>query len=390
MPDKKLTICMVTNNYIPYSGGVVSSIQALTHELRLQGHRVVIVTLDFNQEHHTELDVERLACIGHFHYKKNPLALPVYAKYQVKRLMERYRPDIVHVHHPFLLGPVAADVTQAHNIPVIFTHHSLYEHYAHYVPLPPWIVRPLARRMVRNFCQTVDHVIVPSDSIRRHLAMQNISCSPSVIASGILPMFVSENFHPKACLKGRPVSLLSVSRFAPEKNIEWLLAMFAQLQSINPGVAILKLLGYGNWLSCLQELAYEKLRLPKDAVIFIEKPDKKDLVQAYRQADLFVFASQSETQGLVIAEAFSQGTPTIALRGPGIVDSIHNGINGFVVDSAGEMIEKIEQILAHENLFETFQKSAFESARSYFPDFTANQVYEVYQQQLEIQNQSRE
>lgn len=79
---------MITNNYTPYSGGVVNSIQALAHELRALGHRVIIITLDFDHKHYQEIDLVRLHCIGHFQYKQNPIALPIGAKAQLEQLSD--------------------------------------------------------------------------------------------------------------------------------------------------------------------------------------------------------------------------------------------------------------------------------------------------------------
>lgn len=380
--DQKLTIGMVTNNYTPYSGGVVSSIQALAHALRAQGHRVIIITLDFDHKQPDEIDLIRLNCIWHCEYKKNPIALPIGAKKQIQRLLESYNIDILHVHHPFLLGPAAVGVARTHKMPIVFTHHSLYEHYVHYVPLPSWIVRPLARKVVRDFCAKVDHVIVPGNSIKQYLSSQGVSQEMSVVSSGILPFFAAQDFLPKQPLQDRRVELLTVSRFAPEKNIEWLLSMFAYLTLRYPNKFALKLMGYGAWLGNLRELTYQRLCLSSRDVNFVERPTKQELLQAYQQADLFVFASQSETQGLVVAEAFSQSTPVLALKGPGVEDSVINGANGFLVTTMEEMVEKIDKIAQNALLFEHLQKGAFASGQLYHPASTAQQTYQVYQQLL--------
>jgi 1,2-diacylglycerol 3-alpha-glucosyltransferase len=375
---KKLTICMVTNNYTPYSGGVVSSIQALTHELRKQGHRVVIVTLDFTGAPEGEPDVERLRCIARFRYKKNPLAVPFNVKSQLQAIFKRYMPDIIHVHHPFLLGPIAVGLAREYFLPVAFTHHSLYEHYAHYVPLPRPVTCAIARAMLSSFCSTVDCVIAPTNSIKEYLVAQGVTNQIEVVSSGVLPLFTSRTFEPKPALGDRIVQLLTVSRFVREKNIVWLLEMFARLNAQAPGQFCLKLVGYGPEYSFLKNYAYGRLSLSSDHVVFIEKPSKQDLATIYQHADIFVFASQSETQGLVLAEAFSQGTPAVALKGPGVIDIIHDAYNGFLVESQQEMVSAIKTIRGNQALFNNLQRQAYQTALLYDPTYTSAQMLNVY------------
>lgn len=369
---------MITNNYTPYSGGVVSSIQALSAELRSLGHHVIIVTFAFEPHSSREVDVERISCITRFRYKNNIIPLPIRIKAQMRDVIERYAPDVIHVHHPFGLGAAALPLAQAYRLPIVFTHHTLYAEYAHYIPLPSRFLKPIIQRKVVDFCAAVDRVIVPTPSVKLYLQQQGFGGSMSVIASGLLPLFMQSGWTAKEPIAGRAIRLLTVSRFVPEKNIEWLLRMFSLLQRSYPFLFELKLVGYGALLPYLQYYAYTHLQLPVESVQFLERPSKERLLEAYQNADIFVFASQSETQGLVIAEAFSQATPVVALAGPGVSDGIQEGCNGFLVHTQEEMIERLYYLRGHASRLSEFQRAAYQEAQRYHPTCVAQQIESLY------------
>lgn len=366
---------MVTNNYTPYSGGVVSSLLSTCAELRRLGHRVVIVTFDFLKDGVQEPDVIRLRCAARFRYRDNPCVIPWRMGAQLAKIIDDFHPDLIHVHHPFLLGAVAARIARRRKIPLVFTHHTLYEDYVHYAPVPHCISRPLTRWWVRRFCKKVDIIIVPGASIAHYVARQGIPVC-TIVPSGILSCFIQETLLTKSIPTNGPVELLSVSRFVPEKSIEFLLEVLVRLQARYH----LTLIGYGASGDALKAYAYKRLGLSPERVRFIERPSKEQMCECYRRAHLFLFASITETQGLVIAEAMAFGTPVIARRGPGIVDSVVSGVNGYLVDSIDEMVARIHELSSNEHRarYEQFQQEAFASAQKYYPQTTVQDLLSVY------------
>ncbi len=142
---------MITNNFTPYTGGVVSSIKALVTELQEAGHELMLVTLSFSNCGIDPSWVKRVYCPIRFQYKTNYMAISWRAEAQIKALMYDFKPDVVHLHHPFLLGKAGLAVAQALHIPTIFTYHTIYEAYAHYVPLPHWLLKKLICWRVLSF-----------------------------------------------------------------------------------------------------------------------------------------------------------------------------------------------------------------------------------------------
>ena len=253
MSKKPLVIFMVTNNYTPYSGGVVNALRSYTQELRALGHKVFIITLDFLEspvQSTTEHDVIRVTCPVRFTYYKNPMAIPWRPTIAIARLVEQYKPDIIHAHHPFLLGSSALTVAQHYNLPVVFTYHTIYEKYLHYVPLPQFLTRPVTQQWVKQFCKQPQTVVAPTPSLN-YLIKHKITDNIAVIPSGILPHFLKPTFTHKP--DHHRFTLLSVSRFMPEKNIHFLLDTYAQLDKNR---FELILVGYGAYLEELKTYAY--------------------------------------------------------------------------------------------------------------------------------------
>lgn len=370
-----MRIFFVTNNYTPYTGGVVQSITATTQALRAQGHDVYIITLNFLQAHHDDPEyVIRITCPLKFMYKKNHMAIPWRPTNAIIDLIKKYNPDIIHIHHPFLLGSSALRAAQKYNIPVVFTYHTLYEHYTHYVPLPQKWTLSLMHNTIRRFCNKVDAIIAPSASIKNYLQLDKIITPITIIASPLRECFSSLIDHKTKTKESDFFELLLVTRFVPEKNIPFVLKVMQLL----PHNFRLTLAGYGNDTEKLQKLAFNTLQLSPERIHFIHKPDQKKLLELYRKAYLFIFPSQTDTQGIVLAESMSQAVPVIALDGPGQRDIIINGINGFITTNKEETAEIILQISADKELYNHLVSGAQKTSLNYNAQIITQNLITLY------------
>lgn len=197
MQQQRLSLLFVTNNFTPYSGGVVSSLRFFAKALHAYGHSVTIVTLDFlNKPTTEEFDVVRLYCPLRWTMQGNQMAFPWRARAQLEKIIKEKKPSLVHVHHPFLLGPAAREVAHRHGIPVVFTHHTLYEHYLHYIPwIPSLFSKPYVQTLVSKFCATVDGIIAPSSIIEDRLKEFNIAKPQARIPTGLGDHFSQHPSH---------------------------------------------------------------------------------------------------------------------------------------------------------------------------------------------------
>jgi len=350
------------------------------NQLEIMGHTVSIITLDFlgTGNDKSEQNVFRIKCPIRFIYKNNHMALPISAYRQMQVLMKEISPDIIHSQHPFLLGVTALKTGNKLRIPVIFTYHTQYEKYLHYIPFPEFFTKPVINKLITSYCNRVSGIIVPSLSIFQILkANANISNNIDIIPSSINPIFLSEKL--KLRNQSEPFSLITVSRFAKEKNIEFLLDMYSML---DPERFTLTLIGYGAHLTYLKSYAFDNLRLSRDKVFFIEKPDKKTISNFYATANAFIFASQSETQGLVLAEAMASGLPVIAFNAAGSCDIIKNNINGFLIDSHEDMIQKINLLKNNSDLYINMQTEAWNTGLEYCPSLLTHKLVNFYNSQI--------
>jgi 1,2-diacylglycerol 3-alpha-glucosyltransferase len=380
---RALKIVFVTNNYTPYSGGVVSSINSCAAALRECGHEVYIITLDFlknKQEYGDEPYVIRISCFMRFMYKKNHMAIPWRADSQVKSILGNFKPDIIHVHHPFLLGQSARKAAKKLGIPVVFTYHTMYELYMHYmpIPLPQFVARPLVLALVNRFCKKIDGIVAPSTIIKQRLLDAGIQVPVERIPSSIQPIFINET-EPLPEPTKNAVHLLVVSRFEPEKNLFLLVDVIKQVcKKDNRFFATF--IGYGTEYERVKKYAYQKLS--PEQIMFIHQPDHTIIAGYYRKADLFLFSSQTDTQGLVLAETMAGATPVIALDGPGQRDIITQGENGFIVHSPEEMAEKILLVGCDYGFLQQLKHAAWQTSSQYSPLVLVKKLIQFYEKLL--------
>jgi len=376
MTSKKLRIALVTNNYTPYSGGVVSSINAFADQLMVLGHEVRIVTLDFlGDKHNDPPHVIRIPSLFRFRWGKIYGTVPWRMEKNVFHVLQDFKPDVVHTQHPFLIGWSALRAARKLSVSVVFTYHTMYERYAHYVPFYQPFVRSMTTKIVLRFCESVDFIIAPSNAIRLYLREKKIETPLTIIPSPLLSVFFGTPVAEKKNEKGERFNLLLVSRFVKEKDIPFVLDVVSKLDQQK---FQLTLVGYGQEEESLRAYAYQTLGFTKDQVKFLIQPPKQKLAQLYQESDLFLFSSTSDTQGLVLAEAMAGGTPVVAVDGPGQQDIIKNGKNGFIVFSQDQMVEKIRQISGNAQLYKKLQHGAYTTAQFYSAQTLANWLVQVY------------
>lgn len=249
------------------------------------------------------------------------------------RLAQR-KVDLVHIQTPFLAHYAGLRLARALGVPVLATYHTLFEEYLyHYVPLVPRpVMRGLARRFSRAQCNALDAVVVPSSPIRERLAAYGVTRPMHVLPTGMPEAaFVRGDGAAFRARHGiaadRPVALF-VGRVAHEKNIGFLLEAVDHARRALPQ-ALLIVAGDGPARAALREQA-ASLQLAEN-VLFLGYLDRHgELPGCYAAADLFVFASRTETQGLVLLEAMAAGTPVLALAEMGTRDILEPAASAHI------------------------------------------------------------
>jgi hypothetical protein len=258
--------------------------------------------------------------------------------------------DLVHVHTPFLAHYAGVRFARAVGIPVVETYHTFFEEYLHhYVPLLPRVLgRRLARAVTRSQCAQVDAVIAPSQPMHAMLTASGIQRPIQVIPTGLpAERFArgdgarfrrDHNFPPD-----RPL-LLYVGRVAHEKNIGFLLESFLEVRRARPD-ALLVIAGEGPARDALVAQV-QRLGLVRD-VAFVGYLDReRALADCYAAAAVFVFASRTETQGLVLLEAMAQACPVVSTAHLGTASILQPGCGARVApDEPAAFAQSVLQML---------------------------------------------
>lgn len=328
-----MNVCLMTNTYLPHVGGVARSVSTFAEEFRKRKHRVLVIAPDFEGPPlpaRAAAIVERVPAIQKFNGSDFSVKLPLAGGLSPR--IESFEADVIHAHHPFLLGDTALRIATKKNVPIIFTHHTRYEDYTHYVPFDSPTLKEVAIGLSTHFANLCDGVIAPSESLARLIKRRGVEVPIRVVPTGIdVEAFAHGDgvrFRRKFKLPAAAFVIGHVGRLAPEKNLEYLAESVARFVGRTAESRFL-VVGGGPSEEKLREVFTR--HGVADQLILAGKHTGRALADAYCAMDVFVFASFSETQGMVLAEAMAAGLPVIALDAAGVREVMRDGQNGFML-----------------------------------------------------------
>jgi glycosyltransferase involved in cell wall biosynthesis len=324
-----MRVGLYTNNYLPFRGGVTTAVETLREGLEALGHRAWVFAPAPARPLPEPAFVFRYPSVPAPTYPGFALPLPLSPR--LARTARELGLEIFHAQHPFLLGPAARRLAAKAGRPIVFTYHTRYEKYAHYVPLPERLVAALAVRLSCRFADATDLVVAPSASIGQVLVSRGVRAPVVVVPTGV----DLDRFRPgerKAARRrlGLPPDApicLYVGRLDREKSVERIIEAFGSIAEAVSGARLI-VVGQGSHVGPLERRAAGS---PAHARIhFLGGVPREELPPYYQAADLFLFASETETQGLVLAEAHACGLPAVAVRASGVDEVIRDGETGLL------------------------------------------------------------
>jgi 1,2-diacylglycerol 3-alpha-glucosyltransferase len=352
-----MKILFISDVYFPRINGVSTSIRTFVLQMQNLGHEVHLIAPDYDVVTEDEAWIKRIPARSIYFDPEDKLM-----KYgeAVKLLpaLEQEKYDIIHVHTPFVAHYLGLKLAAQLNIPCIETYHTFFEDYLHhYLPwMPKSIARGIARMISKRQCNAVDAIVAPSNPMLDVLRRYGVNVLSEVIPTGLQDSsFAAADGQAFRLKYGIPLDrpmLLYVGRVAFEKNIDFLLEMTKILAEKRPDV-LLVVTGEGPAEASLHKLA-KTLEIEKN-VQFIGYLDRnKELNACYESADIFVFASKSETQGLVLLEAMAQATPVVAIAELGTASILIEGKGALIApDDTTQFAERVHQLLLNpEHRFE--------------------------------------
>jgi 1,2-diacylglycerol 3-alpha-glucosyltransferase len=328
-----MKILMVSDVYFPRVNGVSTSIQTFRRELVALGHTIRLIAPAYPAAGIDEPCTHRVPSWQVPFDPEDRLMRPAGVR-ELAAALEGDRYDLVHIQTPFVAHYAGIALARRLGVPCIETYHTFFEEYLHhYVPaLPRSWLRALARRFSRAQGAQVDALVVPSTAMRDALAQYGVRAPMHIIPTGIRAADFAGGdgaaFRRAHDIPASSPLFLFVGRVAHEKNIDFLLHAFAIAARELPG-AMLAIAGEGPAVAHLQRLARTLELEPR--VRFIGYLDReRALLDCYCSADAFVFASRTETQGLVLLEAMALGVPVISTAVMGTRDIVGPGRGALV------------------------------------------------------------
>ena len=356
-----MRILMVSDVYFPRINGVSTSIQTFKTELEAAGHSVFLIAPRYEESYVDDEFVMRVPSRGVMLDPEDRMM----EYHAVLRLLPKIREleiDLVHIQTPFVAHYAGTRIARELGAPCVTTYHTLFEeHLYHYIPwLPKSLLRWCARRFSLSQCQQVNGIITPSNIIAELLKKYGVTNPIISIPTGIKSeQFATGDgsaFRQKLNISQNKKLLLNVSRVAFEKNIGSLLEVTKLLLTKQPHVHLV-IAGEGPAKQTYMQQAIE-LGI-EEHVSFVGYLDRNtELVDCYHAADLFVFSSCTETQGLVLLEAMAAGTPVVSVAEMGTKEVLVEGkgvriTDGSVEDFSNKVVDVIGNSQTHHELSES-------------------------------------
>ena len=381
-----MKIAIFTNNYLPNPYGLSMSIESFRAAFEKMGHTVYIFAPEFKGYVDTNPNVHRYPALDiTLRGVRYPIAIPFSCK--ISRILEGLDIDIIHSQHPNLLGWQARRCAKKKNVPLVFTWHTLYDQYSHFVPLIPgkfaawWSIRN-----ARRYANSCSQIIVPTPSVKKVIENWGVK-NPNIvaIASGVDESLYrnidASQVREKFGISEDEILILLISRLTKEKNINFLFEAMVPLMEKDQKMKFL-VGGQGSEREELEKIVVER-GLSK-RILFAGVVPAAEIKNYFAAGDIFVHASKSETQGMILTEAMYMGLPTVAVRAPGANDLVGNFVTGMLVrENEEEFAATVEKVVNDKQLYQKFSANAKRIAReNYTSSICAQKLLTVYQEAI--------
>ena len=363
-----MRILFVTATYLPTVNGVTYHISSTASALRKMGHKVIIFAPSFPGYQDSDKDVIRYPSLPNPFVKNYPLGIPLI----LSKKIEKLKPDIIHTHHPLIIGQYASQLAEKLSLPLYFTAHTQYEQYLnYYFPKGYNLTSKILIRNLINISKSCRKVICPSEKTKQRLQKYHIE-NCVVIYNGIEKSFFVK---PKKKNLDQP-TLVYTGRIEKEKNPLFLIKIARELKKILPNFRLI-ILGSGSQLNILNQKIF-KYKLMEN-VLLAGEVNRNILPDIYKSAHLFVTASKSEVMPLSVIEALASGLPILVLNNSGLDEIVKDGKNGFILRESPKLFaEKINFIFSSPQTIYKLSENAYKTAQEFSCEKTARKMIELY------------
>ena len=376
-----MKILITTDAFTPVVNGVVTSTLNLYKQLKQHGHDVKILTLAHGGHSRKEDDVYYISSFG-INIYPNARATIKFRDHLIREIIE-WKPDVIHSQTEFCTFLFARRIARKLDIPVVHTYHTLYQDYTGYFTKHEALGQKLVIGFSKTLLNHVDGVIVPTEKTRRILEGYGIKDDIQVVPNGIeLEAFkkhitTEEKIALKQTLgiKASNRVIVTVGRLGIEKNVDELLEGMKLYLEKRQDITLV-IVGDGPHKEALMERAKE-LRI-EDSIVFTGMIEAREIYKYYQLGDVFVSASNSETQGLTYIEALANGIPIVCKEDECLFGVLKDGVNGYMFTSIEEMVQRVDELLENHELYQKIKENTQSSVEAFSSETFGEKVEDIY------------
>lgn len=383
-----MRIGIFTDTYPPYINGVSTSIKMLENALIKKGHKVFIVTVNPEEMSYNFAENDRIIRIpgipiGIYDYRLTTL-YPIKAVNKIKE----WNLDIIHTQTEFGIGTFARVIGKQFDIPVVHTYHTMYEDYVHYITKGYFdgASKKIVEYLTKFYCdKTINELIVPTKKTydlfkEKYKYDRNVHIIPTGIE---IERFYKEKIDKnklielknKLNIKNDEKIVIFIGRVAKEKNIEFLINNHVQILKKHKKCKLL-IVGDGPDIDKYKNMV-TKYKI-NDNVIFTGKVEWEYIPLYYNIADIFVTASNTETQGLTVIEAMASTLPVVALDDESFRNVVIDGLTGYLFKNKKEYLKQLNILLEDNEVCERMGIQSRINSETYSSKYFAERVLDVY------------
>jgi len=372
-----MKIGFFSDTYCPQINGVSTVLLTLERVFGRMGHQVYLFVPAYQgRRSGANGNTYRFPALPVLYRKESRLAWP--RSREARRAFAQL--DVVHSHTPFSLGLLAIRVAHKYGLPHVHTYHTLFTDYLHFLPRPLRPTQRMTERISATFCNRCDAVTTPSRPMRQELLSYGIIRPIYALPFGLdmsdFSRPVTHDLHAELQLPPDEQVLICAGRLSQEKNISFVLRAFKLMLARQVKLRLV-IAGDGPARAQLEEEA-RALDLT-GWTVFTGYLERNKLIDYYKAADLFVYGSKTETQGIVYSEALASGTPVVAVGEMGVLDVVEDGTTGLLLPEDEKLFAEATVELLHDReRLEEMGRAAIQSAHKESAERSCEQLLEIY------------
>ena len=383
-----MTIALFSDSYLPTKSGIVTVVVQLQEQLKKLGHRVILVTVETTDEYETyDPDIYRVHSVALGLGTDQFVGIP--AMHPLIHFLKDAGVELIHCHTEFGIGKAGLRAAHVLKIPAICTTHTMWtDFYKYYLSFGKIISPKIINGIMKKYYGKFDSLIGVSTKARNYFKQEGMLPNmPSVIIPNAIDKEKFQKAHisqeQKLALRKSyninpdDIMLLFVGRIGEEKRVFELLKVCQNLSKKNKKI---KMVFVGNGPAYDDMLEKAAAEISSKKIIFTGFIEWTKVSEYYESADIFVTTSLSEMHSMTILEAQLSGMPIIVRRDESYLDSVFDGVNGYLTDSEEEMEQRILELAGDKEKLKAFGNKSLEITKRFTIESHIRKTLKVYEE----------